>query len=98
MTPVPGLMRLRALPWLLLFEAARTVQAHLTDALSPSERRRVAEILRSSRGNPQQVTPAEREELRRLAHKLDVGKLARDLVPAAVRARGGGRGRSRRFY
>jgi hypothetical protein len=90
---MPRLTRIRAVPWLLVFEAARTVHAHVNDSLSPRERRRVAEILRASHGMPQHVTPAQREELKAIAGKLDVGRLSRDLVPAMVRARGRGRGR-----
>jgi hypothetical protein len=78
--------RLKAVPWLLLFEGARLLRAHL-DSLTPKERRRVAEILRASRGNPQRVTPAERAELRRLAGKLDMPRLARDLMGLRARRR-----------
>jgi tellurite resistance protein len=84
---MPRLTRIRAVPWLLVFEAARTVHAHVNDTLSPRERRRVAEILRSSHGLPQHVTPAQRAELRSLAVKLDLGRLGRDLVPHMMRAR-----------
>jgi hypothetical protein len=82
---MPRLVRIRAVPWLLLFEAARTVHAHVNDTLSPRDRRRVAEILRSSHGLPQNVSPAQRDELRILARKLDLAHLARDLVPQVVR-------------
>jgi len=79
--------RLRAVPWLLLFEVARGVQSHVMETLSPADRRRVAEILRTSKGNPQKVTPRERAELRRIAGKLDLKRLARDLVPRVVAGR-----------
>jgi hypothetical protein len=78
---VTRLTRVRAVPWLLLFEVARGVRSHVMDTLSPAERRRVAEILRSSRGNPAKITPRERAELRRLAGKLDFKRLAQDLAP-----------------
>jgi hypothetical protein len=80
--------RLRAIPWLLLFEVARGVHSHVMDTLSPAERRRVTQILRKSHGNPANVTPREREELRRLAAKLDLAGLGRDLAPRVI---GGGR-------
>jgi len=75
------LARLRAIPWLLLFEVARSVHSHVMDSLSPAERRRVTQILRKSKGNPANVTPREREELRRLAGKLDFKRLGRDIAP-----------------
>ena len=78
------LTRIRAIPWLLLFEAARTVHSHVTDTLSPADRRRVAEILRTSHGNPMKVTDRERQELRTIAGKLEFKRLGRDLVPHAV--------------
>jgi hypothetical protein len=76
--------RLRAVPWLLLFEAARLVHSQVMDALSPKERRRVTEILKKSKGMPQNVTPSEREELRAIARKIDVKRLGRDMVPHVV--------------
>jgi DNA primase catalytic subunit len=78
------LARLRAVPWLLVFEVARGVHSHVMDTLTPAERKRVGEILRKSRGNPQNVTAREREELKRLAGRLDLKRLGRDLVPRVV--------------
>ena len=79
-----GFRRIRAIPWLLLFEVARGVHSHVMDTLSPAERRRVSEILRKSKGNPANVTPREREELKRLAGKLDFKRLGTNLVPRIV--------------
>ena len=62
------------------------MRAHL-DSLTPKERRRVAQILRKSKGNPINVTPAERAELRRLAGKLDMPRLARDVASLRGRRR-----------
>ena len=86
------LTRVRAVPWLLLFEVARGIRSHVLDTLSPAERRRVAEILRKSRGRPANVSARERDELRRLAGKLDFKRLAQDLAPRVV---GGQRKRRR---
>jgi hypothetical protein len=81
---VGRLTRVRAVPWLLVFEVARGVRSHVLDTLSPAERRRVGEILRKSRGNPTRITPREREELKRLAGKLDLRRLGQDLAPRIV--------------
>ena len=78
------LTRLRAIPWLLLFEVGRGVHSHIMDTLSPAERRRVTQILKKSHGNPNKVTPKEREELRRLAGKLDFKRLGRDITPKVI--------------
>jgi hypothetical protein len=79
------LTRIRAVPWLLLFEAARTLHSHVMGTLSPRERRRVTEILRASHGNPMNVTTAERAELREIAGKLDLKSVGQDLVPHFMR-------------
>jgi hypothetical protein len=89
---MPRLTRFRAVPWLLLFDAARTVQAHLGEHLSPADRRRVTDIARRSKGDPRKVTPREREELRAIAGRLDLAALGRDLLPLGGRL---GRGRRR---
>jgi DNA primase catalytic subunit len=84
---VGRLARLRAVPWLLLFEVSRGIHSHIMDTLSPAERRRVTQILRKSKGNPANVTPHEREELRRLAGKVDLKRLGQDIAPRVVTAR-----------
>jgi len=89
-----GFSRLRVLPWLLLFEAAKTLRAHLTDNLSPEDRRRVVRIVRESKGDPRKVGSRERDELRAIAGRLDMLTLARDLLPLAGRV-AGKRGRRR---
>jgi len=81
---VGKLARLRAIPWLLLFEVGRGMHSHVMDTLSPAERQRIAEILRNSHGNPNRISAREREELRRLGDKLDFRRLGRDLVPRVV--------------
>ena len=81
------LTRMRAVPWLLVFEAARTARSHFNEVTTPADRRRVSEILRTSKGDPRHVTPRERDELRRIATRLELGRLARDLVPIGARHR-----------
>ena len=88
------LTRLKMLPWLLLFEAARVLRSHLTEHLTPQDRRRVIEIVRRSKGDPRRVTAQERKDLRAIAASLDLLELGRDMLPVAGRvARGGKRRR-----
>jgi hypothetical protein len=57
------------LPWFRVVAIAQTAllaRKHL-QALSPDERRRLADLIRRSRG----LSPAERDELRRLVLKLE---------------------------
>jgi hypothetical protein len=84
---MPRLTRFRAIPWLLLFDAARTVQAHLGEHLSDADRRRAVDIARRSKGDPRKVSSREREELKAIARRLDLGTLGRDLLPQVGRGR-----------
>ncbi len=85
---MPRASRLRAVPWLLLFEAVRTVQGHLDQNLSTADRRRVREIVTSAKGDPRRISARDRDELRSIAQGLDIGSLGRDLLPHVARARG----------
>jgi hypothetical protein len=92
---MPSLLRLRALPWLVLFEAARAVHSHVGEHLSASDRHRVAEIVKGAKGDPRRVSARERNDLKAIARKLDLASLGRELVPTIGRA-AVGRGRRRR--
>jgi len=64
----------------LLLAAAEVVVAvrdHITDRLSPKERRRIVEIVRSSRGRPSNLSDRERGELQALIGKVEPAALAR---------------------
>jgi hypothetical protein len=58
------------------------VKSHWED-LKESERSRVGTLVRKSKGNPRNLTKRERDELRKIAGKLDVPGMARDLIPFA---------------
>jgi hypothetical protein len=88
------LLSRRTIPiwWLLVAgQVALATRRHL-QKLAPDERRRLAEIVRSSRGRPSNVSKRERDELWRLMRKLDLGRLGRDVAGMAA----GGRRRGRR--
>ncbi len=72
----PG--RLKALPWAIVLQAVMVVGKRWR-ALSESERARVAQLLRRSGGRPGNLSAKERKELRKLAGKLDLKGLAREL-------------------
>jgi enhancing lycopene biosynthesis protein 2 len=64
--------------WLLAAaEVLVAVRDHLTDRLSSDDRRRLVEIVRSSRGRPSNVSERERRELRALIGKVEPGELAK---------------------
>jgi hypothetical protein len=66
--------------WLLaIAEVAVVVKEHF-DRLSPKERSRLVEIVRTSRGRPSNLSDRERAELRKLFEKLEPGQLGRDVA------------------
>jgi hypothetical protein len=91
------LERLRALPWAAIAQAT-VVLARRWRALSPKDRARLGalarERLRVKDGRRGKLSVKERAELRALVGKLELRRMARELLPLA--RRGGGR-RRRRF-
>jgi hypothetical protein len=85
--------KLGAIPWLALARGAMIVGRRWT-ALSAKDRARLVELVRTSRGRVSNLSVRQRLELRKLAGRLDLKGMARDLLPVV---RGGGRrGRRRR--
>jgi hypothetical protein len=84
--------RARAVPWAVLLQGGLIIGKRWT-ALSAKERARLTELVRESRGRIGNLSVKERLELRKLARKLDVKGMARELVPLA---RGKRRGRRKR--
>ena len=76
----------RAVPWALLFEALVVARDHW-QKLTPGEHAHLVALLRKSHGRPGHLTPGERREVRRLATKLDLPTLGRNLAPVARRLR-----------
>ena len=87
-----SLMRVRAMPWLMVFELAMTLRKHWR-RLEPADRARLAELMRKSQGRPNRLTATERADVRRLVAKLEPGQIARSVVPIGRRAAKGRRGR-----
>ena len=61
------------------------------NTLDPRDRRRAGELLRKSKGDPRRLTPRERSEVRELAGRLELVRLARVVAPIAWKGRRGGR-------
>jgi hypothetical protein len=58
------------------------------EKLTPGERAHHAALIKKSRGRPGNLTPRERRDVRRLAVKLDLPALGRNLAPVASGLRG----------
>jgi len=82
--------RLKALPWAALLQASVVIGKRWR-ALSSKERDRLAGLLRASGGRPSNLSEKERRELRKLAGKLDLRGLGRELTALGRRGRGRGR-------
>jgi hypothetical protein len=85
-----SLLRVRAMPWLMVFELAVTLRKHWR-RLEPADRNRLAELVRKSQGRPQRLTADERADMRRLVALLEPGQIARSVVPIGRRAMRGRR-------
>lgn len=68
----PAVAGRRAIPWLLALELLRQGQEHWKQQLSPRERRRAIELLKTSKGRPGALSAREQAELRELVGKLDL--------------------------
>ena len=81
-----------AVPWALLLQSGMIVGRRWS-ALSSKERARLAQLLRESRGRVSNLSTRQRLELRKLARKLDLKGMGREVMPLV---RGGKRSRRRR--
>jgi hypothetical protein len=79
--------------WLLaIAEVLVAVRDHLSNRLSEGDRRRLVEIVRTSKGRPSNLDDRERRELRQLIGKIEPAELARTVASSGF----GGRLRRRR--
>jgi hypothetical protein len=67
---IPGLKRIPMFKLLALAEIAILARAHV-GRLTPAERRRLFDLVRTSRGRKGNLTQAERHELAELVHKME---------------------------
>ncbi len=85
---MPGISRVRAMPWIMVFELAITLRRHWK-RLPPGERTELAELIKKSQGRPSRLDGVERKRVRALVAKLEPGQIARSVVPLGRRARKG---------
>ena len=76
----------RLAPWLILFEVLRAGRDHW-DRLDPDDRAEVSALMRRTRGNPRNLTDADRRTLRDLGRRLHLGRLGFSLGSAAIMGR-----------
>jgi hypothetical protein len=74
--------------WLLAAaEIVVAVRNHVTDRLTAKERKRMTEIVRSSKGRPSHLSDRERKELRALLAKVEPGELAKKVATSPFAGR-----------
>ena len=78
---------LRALPWKRLIALAQLVLTRLGDDVPPRERKRLAALVRRSKGDPRRLTADERREILRILRMVDVAKLSRELAALGATSR-----------
>jgi hypothetical protein len=79
---VAGLGPLRRIPWLMALDLARVVLRRLREDVAPEDRRRLAAIVRESKGDPRRLTRRDREDLRRIVGGVDHRRLLREAAAA----------------
>jgi hypothetical protein len=79
--------RLRRIPWAMLLQGTLIVGSRW-QRLSAGERERVRTLLSASGGRVDRLSPKDRKELRKLADKLDLRGMGRELLALrAIRGR-----------
>ncbi|HEY3192687.1 MAG TPA: hypothetical protein VGJ61_07880 [Solirubrobacterales bacterium] len=74
--------------WLLAAaEVVLAVRNHITGRLSEKERKRMVEIVRSSKGRPSNLSDRERRELRSLLAKVEPRELAKTIATTGFASR-----------
>jgi hypothetical protein len=82
--------------WLLAAgEVVMAVKNHVTDRLTPKERNRILEILRTSKGRPSNLSNRERAELQAMLIKVEPRELVKKVATSPLASRFGP-GRRRR--
>ena len=77
----------RALPWKRIVAMGQIVLIRFGDDIPPRERKRLAELLRRSKGDPRRLSVEERREVVRIIRRVDVTRLARELAAAGAASR-----------
>ena len=71
------------MPWLIALEIINAGREHWAE-LDPRDRKRLAELLRKSKGRPQNLTARDRTQLKEIAGRLQLLRFARRAATAAA--------------
>jgi hypothetical protein len=74
-----NLPRVRAVPWLMVLQAGMVAREHWRH-LEPGERDELAQLVRTSKGKPGNLTAAQRDRVKTLVRKLELASAGRKVV------------------
>jgi hypothetical protein len=77
---MPRLPGRKAVPWMMLLEAAMVMRTHWS-RLDDHDRRELSRIVKKSHGRPDRLTKNDRAELARLVRRLDLITAGRKMLP-----------------
>ncbi len=89
-----GSARVKALPWAAALQVTVAI-GRRWKALSAKDRARLTQLTRDSRGRLGNLSAKERSELKKLAGKLDLKGIGRELLPLLRGGRSGSKRRRR---
>jgi hypothetical protein len=84
---VPAVRAVRALPWARLLAYGRIVLDRFSEDIPKKDRTRLGALLKASKGDPRNLTAAQRAEFVAILRRIDVGRLSKDLAGTAALAR-----------
>ena len=71
------------MPWLIALEIINAGREHWSE-LDPGDRRKLTELLRKSKGRPQNLSQREKTQLKEIAGRLQLLRFARRAATAAA--------------
>ena len=77
----------RSLPWARILLLVRVVVRCVGDDVSKRDRDRLATLLRRSKGDPRNLSAADRREILDILRKVDLQKCGRELAKAGATRR-----------
>ena len=82
---MPGVAK--AIPWARVFAIAKIVVDRVGEDIPAKDRKYLATVLRTSKGDPRRLTASERRELLKILRQVDYKKLGREVTAAAAAAK-----------
>jgi hypothetical protein len=84
---VPAAAAVRAIPWARILAVARVVLDRLAEDVPKKDRRRLGALVKKSKGDPRNLTAAERHEMLAILRRIDLTKLGKDLAGVVALSR-----------